>query len=180
MWCAWWTCGARRGRDNKTWDEWAIRSGKIKKEEPGRLWETAPASRFTLLTARMHSEGHVWLSLSPSSSTLSLSVSFLWWFSGWMPVRHVKPPSQAVKMEWMYYYKEGENVCGGILPDNSAGTLEHRGKKTLISRNPNKMDRFRKEMTNSYCIFISSSSGDLCVLVKSIKKSLGPAYFVIM
>lgn len=82
----------------------------------------------------------------------------------------------------MFYYKEGDNVCGGILPDNSAGTLERRGKKTLISRNPNKMDRFRKEMTNSYCIFISSSSGDLCVSVKSIKKkkSLGPAYFVIM
>lgn len=53
-------------------------------------------------------------------------------------------------MEWIFYYKEGEDVRRGILPDNSTGTLEHGGEKTLISQNPNKMNQFRKEMTNSY------------------------------
>lgn len=105
-----------RGRDNKTWDEWTIRSGKRKKEGTGWLRDrggTAPASHFTLLATRMHSKGHVWLYLSPSSSNLSLSVSYLWRFGGWMPAWRVKPHSRAVKMEWMFYYQRGEDVCAG-------------------------------------------------------------------
>lgn len=51
-------------------------------------------------------------------------------------------------------------------PWQQCRNIRRRGEKTLISRNPNKMEQFRKEMTN----FIFSTSDDLCVSVKSIIK----------